>query len=446
MSVLAYNGVTLPWAQTTAFRQEVAYDDQGGTDWYCERFDIETQTIINQDYLSILLGDRYSSFAVGNTPVTAPVVMLAVRELLMQPRKTLSFKVNGVEQIPVRQTGNQGTVDAQNGPKPQSCNIIQLTNWSFLLSYHITAHYWLRRSSTFNSDRLGAENVPGNPVLYNRWSETVEIDPCDFSTRTREGKYVIRSDNTRGFTADDVRPSMAVLSCPNGFLRRSSRYTVSPDGLGIQYYLQDVEQFRMPPNPAFEADGDYTEMTTNNGALRYGTARIRLRGSNHQTQPFLVDRAVAICASKLLSNGAALNQGNQMNVSQFGLLKQAVIRCEMFRNEVEVQITAMLAPRSRSRFGQVASVVYSNGNFQANIPVGGVGGVGAAVGFFTPLTSVPFTDSLTPPGYSERGTAGIVLQAAAYYDPSIPSTTINLNTEQLSTGRLVGEAGQLAEV
>ncbi len=138
MSLLSYNGVFLPYSTATQFDQR-ALRDESDTDWYLTEFNIKAQCVVNKNYLGLLAPD----LAPGGVPVTdnAAAIMAAIRTRLMQHRRRLSFTFNGVELIPQPQQGVPGTVDAQNGPKPQSCQIVQLTNVTFLIVYHIIARY-----------------------------------------------------------------------------------------------------------------------------------------------------------------------------------------------------------------------------------------------------------------------------------------------------------------
>ena len=138
MSQVSYNGVTIPFPFSTELTQEAVYDEVGGTDWFCTKFDVKTQGILNANYLNQIAPD----LALGGSPATNPAdLMSVIRTRLLQPRKTLTVLCNGVHLIP-GDTGGPGTVDIMNGPKPQSCVITQLTNVSFLITYHIIAHYW----------------------------------------------------------------------------------------------------------------------------------------------------------------------------------------------------------------------------------------------------------------------------------------------------------------
>src|SRR3990167_5489613 len=56
ISVLTYHGCTLPYAYCTRFDQAAEYDESG-TDWYCTKFDIQVECVLNTNYLSQIAPD-----------------------------------------------------------------------------------------------------------------------------------------------------------------------------------------------------------------------------------------------------------------------------------------------------------------------------------------------------------------------------------------------------
>lgn len=430
MSLVSYNGIVFPYANITQFDQSAVYDDMGETDFFLTRFEIRLNAVINSDYMSLLA----PTLSPDRQPVTdiAADIMNVVRKPLMTPRKTLSVKFNGVELIPGSGLDNpatRGTVDASNGPQPQSCTIVPLTNKTFLVSYHIIAHYW-ENNLSLGITAPFVSNRTGNDVLFNRWSETVEVDNANYTTRTRTGKYRIRSDNADGFQADQLRSRMAVVGVPAGFNRASSQYTISPDGLAISYNVVDKEVFKNPPQTAFTADGEYTETATRFDAKRFGDVWVDLRGSKTTDQAKLLETAILICTAKLDINGAPLVvQGGDRRKP--GILESAEAKVWMYDNRVRCHMRAWIDPRNRRINGVL---------FLRNAAV-----------------STPFSDPqgfAQTPNYLDRGTAGLLLQAAKYYDPSLRNTQLGTGTlqaegvaltgddnSQLNAGLLVGEAG-----
>lgn len=407
MSVFTYNGVTIPYASTAYFTQGPAYDEVSQTDWFATRFDIQVAGVLNIAYLKII-----DPTLVGKGIRNAAELMVVVRDRLMAPRKRLSFTFGGVDVIP--QATVAGSVDVDNGPKPQDCRVTRLTNESFYVVYRITATYW----ENYDPNVFPRVNRPGNNVLFNRWTETVDIDDRGFSTRSRDGKFKVRSDNADGVVPDAVRSAMAVVGVPRGFLRTSSRYTQTPDGLGLQYSVTDREQFKMPPSPAFKASGRYTQTTTKGQAKMFGHIHLRLEGGRLTDQEALLDRAMAIAAAKLQITGAPLVGPKDKRA----ILQNGSLSVDLYDNVVEVDMTVMFFPTKQRRQG---------------VPVG--------PGAFTQvMTFTPYTDGVQPPpmpDYGDRGSAGLLLQSAAYYDPSLRDVKLNRETGQMSAGLEPGTAG-----
>ena len=404
MSLLNYNGVTLPYVRITDFSQS-ALRDESETDWYLTKFDIAAEAVINTDYITTICPDMLDK------TTNVADVMTIIRTRLLAHRKRLSIVFNGTDLVPAKQTGITGDVDAMNGPRPMSCDITQLTNTTFFIRYRIVAHYW---ESHDESPNVPVPNNPGNNVLYNRWSESQEIDGRGFSRRVREGKFVIRSDNRAGQIADTFRSQMAVVGVPTGFLRESSSYTVDPSGLGLAYRIVDQEVFKQPPNPAFEAVGSYTESFARGGASRFGEVRVNLKAAKGVFQRVLLDVAVAVASSKIGANGAV------------AVFENSSVTVNMYDNEVSVHLLARFLKENeiKKRFYNIA------GNRFGDPMV------------FTPLSDVKNKANRPKPEYLDRGSANLLLQAAAYYDPALRNTQLNPTTGQLNQGTEPGKGGR----
>lgn len=429
-----YNGLFLPLPDTTSFEQTAIYDPSY-TDWYLVKFDVTVQCKLNVNYMSLIAPD----LIVGGAPVTenAADIMAVARSRLLQPRRAFSFKCGGVELIPQPPAGNAGTVDAKNGPQPQSCSLVQLTSTLFLMTWKVVAHYWENNSVDPNEaiDPTGnpiVSNQQGNPVLYNRWTETQSIDQRNYSRRTRKGKFVIRSDNEEGLIADQLRQQMAVVGIPKGFLREKSDYTVSEDGLSITYTVTDKEVYKYPPRPAFTATGSYTE-SSGLDRIKYGQVDVSLQGDPDGDHDELVNVAITVATQKLRNRGARVNDDDQLN-----FLEIASIRVGLYDNWVEVCMRSMLDMK-RGRKAGVANWDWA---------AAGGGAVGNTPEDPEPsLTETPLSQDFdTPPQYTLRGSSvGLLLQAAAYYDPNLKNTLIDEATNQLKDRPEVGTAGKTRE-
>lgn len=458
MSVFKYNGVILPYPLHTNFSQEVVYDDVqgegggGNTDKAYTRFDISLTAVLNTNYLTYM----------GITGPTNPAeLMVKIRSALLEPRRDLSVTVGGTELIPSGPGFNVGTVDAKNGPHPQFCRITQLTNETFLVQYGIVAHYW--ENPTIGPDgKITYEQ--GGDILYNRWSEVVEINQLLLSKVTRTGKYTIRSDNKSGKKADDYRFQAAIAGVSLGFLRESQRFAISPDGLSVNYQIVDQEVYKMPPfipgevHGAYAAKGTYSETNTPGktggscGHTRTAIVDLHLWGSKLTSQEKLIQVALAIGNRKLVDNspaaaynakalqtaggsngdsgkaGVSGSKGPPSNI--IALLQKIHIDVDLYNNYVHVMMAAVMKPHQRKdkksreadqAMGIPKDMTSTPGSTGYNIDGRG----------FTPTTR-------------SRGTWGGKIFASKYRDASLDSS-INLKARNYTVGLAPGEAGATAE-
>jgi len=216
---------------------------------------------------------------------------------------------------------------------------------------------------------------------------------------------------------------MAVLAPRRGFLRESSQYRIDPSGLAIEYRIVDKEVFKRPPFPAYKADGAYRETTTRGGAYRSAEVWVRLRGDKFTNQADLLLTAIRLCAGKLAAREAQLLTDTRLDGTQpgFTILEYGEAEVKMFENEVSFRLRCAL-----------------------NIDPQRVVTIDAFVDLntFTPLTPEDTGQEYTP-AYLARGSAGILLQAAKYFDPSLRET--KLDDYQLNRGFEVGTAGRRPE-
>ncbi len=440
MSLIRYNGVTLPQAQITNFKKEAVGDDLSDTDWCYMQIDMTVQCTINLAHLPMILslddflflkpfsnqGSQVPSIAQSTafykTLNVASTIKL-MRNQLMARRQALSVQFNGQELIPQPAVGfnsslaGKGVVDSKNGPIPKSFTPIQLTDTTFLMVWHVVAHYWENEGVTNLAGVTQILNRNGNPVLYNRWSEMADIDSLNYVTRTRHGKYVIRSDNEKGNIVDQLRSDFAVVGVPAGFLRKQSQYTVDPSGLGLAYQVTDKEVFKKPPTPAFEAEGEFIETCSlDGGYIRHVECRVALRGDKDTSQVTLLETAMAVVTTKLAINGAPI-QDLSADPANPAILIDMAAKVWMYDNAVEVHMRAKKAG-TKARLHGVAVKLF------VTTPFSETGEVPAGL-----------------PNYLDYGTAGTLLQAAAYYDPALINVKIDRNTGQMSAGAEVGTVG-----
>ena len=399
MSVVTYNNLQLPFALITDFRK-TSVMDESGTDRVYTQVDMTVQAVIANPYRDILyLG---APDAIDNANL-----INNLENYFLEPRKQLSVTFNGTDLIPYNIQGVSSEVDAKNGPVPQDFRLYNLNNNTWFLVWRVQAHYWGNFKTAGGGD---VTNQAGNATINNRWSETQIIDDRNFSKVVRQGKCIIRSDNIDGKIVDEVRTDMAVVSVIPGFLRESAEYTTTPDGLALQYTLTDKEQWRMPPSPAFKADGWYQEEVQKaSEGVRHGTCYVRLEGDKNTSQVEIARTAILTAASIIrLRTANLVNLGGQ----QGGLLEFARLKIGKYDNWAEVTLRCMYSV-NKARLSGIA-------------------------GFAGISTATPNSDPQYKPAYLPRGSAGILLQAAVYYDPSLRGVVVD-NTGQLTKGKQIGK-------
>lgn len=425
MALLTYNGISLPYSTVLNFRNEAVPDEVSRTDFILTRYDIRVECLIMAEAIDMVAPDL--EFDVRD-PAT---IIFSIEKKLMQYRRSLSFKFNDVEFIP-QPNGVAGTVDSMNGPVPQSFTYVRLTNTTWVCQFHVIAHYRLNPTVTVAGSTVTNENLPGNVILYNRWDEKVSIDANQYTRKVRSGKFMIRSDNLQGMLADQARSQMAVVGVPVGCVRESAEYGISPDGLSISYTILDREVYRLPPPPATQAQGTYTEEATLGDGKRLGHVSVQFKAPKSASQMELCRVAVSVAIAKLGANGSDfLNPDPE----ERGIVQGATLTVGMYENTVAVRIS-VLYPTKRKKVKGVAFLRPSV------VQVKGSGGTGPQ------------------PKYRDRGTAGFLLQAARYYDPDItaavalqsdgkelsadnPLTPTGKN--QMPSGLRPGEAGKTKE-
>ena len=413
MAKVTYNELIFPFADILDFKNEIVYDDEGQPDYILSKYDITVMVVINTSYIKLFDPKGVLQGASTAGTLTTTNIMKNIRQYLSEPRRTFTIELNDVNLIPTAQQGNAGFVDAKNGPQPMSCNIMDLTSNTFMVTWRVVAHYWENLSRTAG---LLTSNDKGAVVLFNRWSDRQDINADGYTERTREGVFAIRSDNFAGVIVDKLRQQMAVVAIPQGFTRKAASYHVQPDGLRMRYALVDKEEFKMPPIPAKRAEGTFSETIQKGEGVRDLRCSVILWGDKTNSQPILIQTAMAVVSDKI---GIRIGQiprpaGNKV-IPDF-----AKIEYDLYQNKV----TASMA----------ASVSVDTGKLQ---------GVNAFKGMNTTL---PLSDGqVIQPSYPTAGTCNLLLEAAKYYDPSLNGVQVEPFGKNLTQGLQIGTAGTTAE-
>ena len=423
MSVVVYNGVTLPYPLHSSFQMETVYDDSG-TDWQYLKIDITVQCVIGPDYWSTISPQLLASDKIADATRW-------IRNKLLTPKASLSVKVGGKELIPARQDKDAGnanrTVDAKHGPLPLSCTLTAISEETFLLTYRISAHYWENYEDAIGGE-IAATNRAGNPVVSCRWSDSQEIDGRNFSKRIREGLIVIRSDNVEKTSIDNFRENFAVVGIPIGFVRKASSFTVDPNGLKMRFRLEDQEVYLMPPFPAYEASGTYTETLAKMGAKRYGECTVELKGRKSfeigESKSKLIETAITICLKKLIGAKGKDETFITVNGPKYtypGLIGKVIGKRMKTRVDVTVKKAIFILEQAILQTDLYDNTVRVTMRFQLS-PGAAINGSFEMFDFETisqwPSGSEPGTPS---PQIGVYGNPDVdsFLKAAAYFDPSL---------------------------
>ncbi len=514
MAILIYNGIALPYTDTATFDMETTYDRLGRTDKFTTNYDIKVQCIINPDYIPVI-SNKLAALQLlpvlfGDLPNPGQV-MLAMRQQLMQPRGYLSFKQNGQELIPGRMynTGNKpqpGGVDACNGPQPMFCNVAEFTDGSYIVDFQIKASY-VENIGIKGISTSGARNERTSAVIACRWQEQATYNEWMECTLTRTGIYTTRSDHDKfdapqippeeihpnqpfpGLPAvaqvaflsnqgpDWLRNQFAVVGIPSGFLRHHTDYRVTPDGLSLCYTLIDKEVYRLPPAPAYKAEGEFTEDAGTNGGVRHVEGRVKLWGSKLTSQADLISAAIAILSQKMILGvrgfivtAPVVPGGAPQSIritSGVAVINRSYVRVGIWENWVEVGIRAMknsTAPvptTGTSTGSRILNSAAATVLFGRPVPVTAAAANGNNPNlnnfippFYPPnLAADPTLIADYRPQYFPWGTSWpqSLLQACAYYDPYL-DTHLSQLTRQLNQGTgpnkqvvVPGQAGQVVE-
>lgn len=396
---MTYNGVTFSFWQTRSVEQRPVYDSQAGVDYLYTEFIISGSGIVSASYAPSLPGE------------TAAQIYARINHHLNTPRRPLTFSVNGQPLISVGvQGGDPGTavaIDANMGPVPDvSINQI-VGEGSFRVDFTVKTYIVNCGDQTSSLAWLSC-----------RWSDTAEIDQMAMTRVTRTGQLVMRSDVDLK-NADQLR-GLVVPPLERDFIRTSSRYTLDPAGIRLNFEMVDVEQYVMPPNPSMMAEGRFS-ITSTDGAAFWAECSLKLRGAKTTDKTLLMQRAIALASAKIgQARPVADLKGGYMQLSSFSE--------DMMANEVDVAIRALVAPAQfrltakAGGAGGVSGLLGGAASPRGQLPnqKGHVPGLNMTEDFnWLKVPSSWFDDTGGRPDAGWRGSAKLELVAAALQDPCL---------------------------
>lgn len=335
----------------------------------------------------------------GTTPVTAATIN-AIKAELETPRISMEYRIAGnvIVSIP------PGGIDAKLGPFPLPCVFREQTNTG---TFYVECGCVVRVVDCKNQCAGG-----NDPVLSLRWTQSESFDENWYSRLTTDGHLIVRADFL--LNADNYRFLTVPPILPD-YIRTASKYTLSPDGLTLNFHFEDEERDRLPPFPATRARGSYT-VQSHGGVKRIGSVRIRLEGQKGTSRKTLMIVALAMAYSKL--------REDKFFSPSFPVIT-GKFEEDLFDPIVEIQLTALMANINKnglvksSTTGTGAAIgatfgVISGAPFGLpGIALGGFGG--AAIGNYLEGKIGNWLNSINPFGAGGAGAinAGTAAAAAA---------------------------------
>lgn len=208
--------------------------DESGVHHQCVRVTFDIVGVVNAVTIATNKADvaGVGKAAAGDR---LPVSMYNLRDLLMHPRRHITYSVGGVTvlELPRKRVGGKGQGDGRfdsdlkGGPFPQRASFTQISgDKSAVLSYRVVAY------DTYNSQIL----------LSNSWALTSDIDRHGYTTRTINGSATFRLDTltAAGLEADDFR-HLLLVPTPQDMRRVGVQVTESSAGDRVDYTVVDRE-------------------------------------------------------------------------------------------------------------------------------------------------------------------------------------------------------------
>jgi hypothetical protein len=296
-TVVEYGETLIVNCKTQDFSQEAIYDDSG-TDLLYYRFTVRVVGYFHGS--TALPTTRIEPFVGGD----AGLHHQRHRSILLQPRLPFKFRVgvvdpndatSGVTLLqadPILSKSDKLPMkDLNNGPKPKMHDIqlIAADNvYRVVISWEVCV---LECDGNVNS--IGDPNPAG--VLSNRWSCTDDIDRNQYTTRTFSGRLrtvtaIRNAHELRNWVLPPLQP---------GLQREHIQFTVTPDGLNLDYTVIDKEVAFAAPFPATTFEVLHTESIGEHGITMIGECHVTLTGNRDVNRKFLFTLAVSILDHKL---------------------------------------------------------------------------------------------------------------------------------------------------
>lgn len=311
-TVFTYGGYSLPHAKTESYKYETVMDPSN------------TNVMYTRHTLQIR-GILYPGIAPSRTGETAWDCFNRIRHEFARNRRPLLYAQNKKVVIEIA----TGDIDCENGPKAISFDPVLITQESVTVIFTVIVCTVDCSAST--ASRRGWSS--------NTWTETEDYNKTGLCTLTTHGTLIVAGDLRR--SPDQFRHIMAPR-IRNGYQRERSSYTLSPDGLRMEYTFVDQEFDVSPPYGALDARGVF--MIIRAGARWMAQCTVSLHGKKSVPKQNLMVLAAEIVFSKLRS--VAPPQVSSGGLRQEPVTTHAYFKEQLYENAVEISFQCSILPET----------------------------------------------------------------------------------------------------
>jgi len=302
ITIAEYNGIRLHNVQIQSLQQSVEYD-ASQTDQLFVRTRL---TIRGTVFRGTIKEPTRPHIETAGLPV--PLHELSAREItayLSQPRKRFRLVVKDdkreetlydVQPATEVEDDHTTATDVDRGPKPLAVNVVNFAKWGYEIDFEIELATQYRTNPSEIFDPQGR----GDWALNNRWSVSEALDENFFMTRTYQGTIRLSQ------AVPNYQFAARWLAFPQlepGFKRESCEYTVSPDGLTVQYRITDRQQAHAPPWPCTRMEVSHSESLSKFGYYVQSACSVRLWGPPGVPKSMLLARLAQILRCRLMWDG-----------------------------------------------------------------------------------------------------------------------------------------------
>lgn len=369
-----YNGISLQYTKTLSLEM-VQETDPTNTDALWMKYTIRVRGFLSREDISFP----------GVTDLSTNEIIALIKTQLETPRRLLIYNLTNISII------EQNGLDAQKGPWPLPAVVREVTNGIFMVECGCVTRI-------VECDNYCESGL--SPVLSLRWTQTETFDQNWYSRLHTSGRLIVRSDLLQ--SADNFR-TLATPGLLADYQRLSAEYTLSPDGLELQFDFVDQEADRLPPFGFTKASGTYQVRAERPGYIRLGTVSLDLEGQKGTSRKVLMIRAINMAYAKLYADKFFIGTG--ANQKPAPPLVWGIFREDLFECKVHVEMTGLM-----TNLAKPAALGISPG---INVGIG-IGILLAFPGFVGPEDVI---NVLAPGGGGGGGGAG---GGAGAFDAMVP--------------------------